>query len=388
MNGRARLAVHRPPVRLIALCALIVGCSRDDAAGGVVQHPLAKYWNRPGSAVQIHGPASGGDHAAAPEIVARLNALTPVLGIGAMDGPAERVFGQIADAATDGQGRLVVLDARYHQLRLYDRRGRFIAAAGRPGAGPGEFQAPAALALDGDSAVWVLDRRAARVSRFRFEQGGIRFASSFALQVAADDLCAMEGDVFVYGVALDRHEVIHRYSAAGTPGPSFGVVYSAPNPLVRNQLLMGRLICAEENRVVLAMSNALPEVRAYEPYGALRWRSVIPDHRAIRMDEEPDGVVQGMPAHGRGYHYGASLVSTHSGYAITQIGLVTMSSMRRPNPFAELHTYVIDTRSGRGWHAGTGIPLLAHLRGPEALSASTDPFPRLTVLAAAAGTGR
>lgn len=388
MSAHARRRFQRIPVLLAALCALLAACSRDEAAGGVVRHPLPQYWNRPGPAVQIHGPGAGGDQPASSELAERLNALAPVLRIGIMDGPAEQVFGEIADAAIDGQGRLVVLDARYHQLRLYDRRGRFIAAAGGPGAGPGEFQSPAALALDGDTAVWVLDRRAARVSRFRLERAGLRFVGSFALDVAAGDLCAMEGDVFVYGMAPDRHEVIHRYTPAGKPGNSFGVVYSAPNPLVRNQLLAGRLACVQDAGLVLAMSNALPEIRAYAPDGALRWRSVLPYHRPIRMDEEPDGVRQGMPEHGDGYHYAASLVSAQPDYAVTQIGLVTRTSMRRPNPFAELQTYVIDTRSGRGWHAGSGIPLLAHLRGGHALSASSDPFPRLTVLSATAGTGR
>lgn len=360
---------------------LMTGCSGDASPGGAVQHPLARYWNRPGPAVEINGAGSRTAGQAAPALVAKLNTLAPVVGIGELDGAPEQVFGEITDAAFDPQGRIVVLDARYNQLRLYERDGRFIAAGGGPGGGPGEFQSPTALALQGDSTVWVLDRRAARISRFHLGLNGFRFVDSFQLRVGADDLCAMGDYLFVYGLGAGRHETVHRYSTAGKQAGSFGVVYTAPNPLVRGQLLMGRLLCDEGQGVVLAMSNFLPEIRAYDAGGTLRWRSVLPDHLPIRMEENAEGVRQGMPAHGRGYHYAATLVPAPPDHAVVQVSLVTMNSIRQRNPFAQLSSYVLDTRSGRGWHAGTSLPPLADVGGGEALSLRMDPFPRLTVLA-------
>lgn len=372
----------------LAAWMLMAGCTRDAPPSGGVQHPVARYWSRPGPAVEIHGPGSNANGMAPPAITTQLNALAPVLRIGEMDGAPEQVFGEIADAAFDRRGRMVVLDARYNQLRLYDRQGRFITAAGGPGAGPGEFQSPAALALHGDSVVWVLDRRAARISRFHLGLDGFRFADSFQVRVGADDLCAMGEHLFVYGLSAERHETVHRYTTTGEQAGSFGVIYTAPNPLVRGQLLMGRLTCAEADGLVLAMSIFLPEIRAYNADGALRWRSVLPDHLPILMEENADGVRQGMPAHGRGYHYAATLVPAPPGHVVVQLSLVTMNSIRQQNPFAQLSTYVLETRSGRGWHAGTTLPAMAAVRGGEALSLQTDPFPRLTLLTDTARAGR
>jgi hypothetical protein len=373
---------------MAAAWTLTAGCTRDASPGGGVQHPLARYWSRPGPAVEIHGPGSGANGTARPAITTRLHALTPVLGIGALDGAPEQVFGEIADAAVDQWGRFVVLDARYNQLRLYDGRGRFIAAGGGPGAGPGEFQSPAALALQGDSTVWVLDRRAARVSRFHLGQDGFRFVDSFQLRVGGDDLCALGDHLFVYGLGAEGTETVHRYSAAGRSAGSFGIVYTGSNPLVRRQLLMGRLTCAEEDGLVLAMSNFLPEIRAYSADGALRWRSVFPDHLPILMEENAEGVRQGMPGHGRGYHYAASLVATTPGHAVVQLAHLTLTSIRSPYPFARLDTYVLDTRTGRGEHAGSDLPLLVYMGDRQALSARADPFPRLTLLADTADARR
>jgi hypothetical protein len=366
---------------------LLAGCS-PDAPPGVVEHPLSQYWSRPGAAVQISGPHTGESTAGKSALVRDLDRLEPVVQIGSLDGAPEQVFGEIVDAALDARGRMIVLDARYNDLRLYDRAGRFIASAGGPGDGPGEFQSPAALALHGDTTVWVLDRRAARVSRFRLQPDGFRFVRSFPVRVSAYDLCAMGGSLFVYGLSAERNETIHRFTTSGKEAGAFGVVYTAPNPLVRGQLLMGRLTCAEADGLVLAMSNFLPEVRGYTGDGILRWRAVLPDHQPIRMDEEPDGVRQGMPAHGRGYHYAASLVAAAPGHAILQMAHLTPASLRSPYPFARLDTYVLDTRTGRGEHAGSDVPLLAYVREHHALSAREDPFPRLTLLADTARAGR
>lgn len=373
---------------VVAMWALLAGCSRDAAPGGVVEHPLPQYWIRPGPAVRISGPENRESTASKSGFAHDLNGLGPLVQIGSLDGAPEQVFGEIVDAALDSQGRMIVLDSRYNNLRLYDRTGRFISAAGRPGAGPGEFQSPAALALHGDTSVWVLDRRAARVSHFRLQPDGFRFIRSFQVRVSADDLCAMGGSLYVYGLSAEQNETIHRYTTTGKEAGAFGVVYTAPNPLVRGQLLMGRLTCAEADGLVLAMANFLPEIRAYAADGTLRWRAVLPDHQPIRMDEEPDGVRQGMPAHGRGYHYAASLVAAAPGYAIMQRAHLTPTSLRSPYPFAQLDTYVLDTRTGRGEHAGNDLPLLAYVRDHQALSARADPFPRLTLLTDTARAGR
>ena len=50
-------------------------------------------------------------------------------------------------------------------VRMFNADGMFVRTVGRPGAGPGEFQAAIASGLVGDT-LWVWDRRAYRFSQF------------------------------------------------------------------------------------------------------------------------------------------------------------------------------------------------------------------------------
>jgi hypothetical protein len=73
-----------------------------------------------------------------------------VLSIGALDAPAEEVFGQIAEVVVDSIGNIYVLDDLNHVLRVFGPEGRLITAIGRQGNGPGEFDAELAAFIDGD----------------------------------------------------------------------------------------------------------------------------------------------------------------------------------------------------------------------------------------------
>jgi hypothetical protein len=66
--------------------------------------------------------------------------------------------------AVDGE-HVWVLDAGAGQIFAYDRLGRYRAAMGRKGRGPGELQDPLALGVAGDS-LWVLDVGNGRIEYF------------------------------------------------------------------------------------------------------------------------------------------------------------------------------------------------------------------------------
>ena len=59
--------------------------------------------------------------------------------------------------ASDGAGRLYVLDAAGRRVLVYDAEGRHVATHGRPGGGPGELAAPSALAIGPGDSIWVAD---------------------------------------------------------------------------------------------------------------------------------------------------------------------------------------------------------------------------------------
>ncbi|MFL5385334.1 MAG: hypothetical protein ACJ8GN_22675 [Longimicrobiaceae bacterium] len=65
----------------------------------------------------------------------------------------------VAARMTEGARHVVVLDAAPPFVKVFGRDGRFQAAFARKGGGPGELQAPAALATSGDTAILVADAR-------------------------------------------------------------------------------------------------------------------------------------------------------------------------------------------------------------------------------------
>lgn len=84
------------------------------------------------------------------------DAVRPAYTVGVMEGAEHEMFGRVAGVAFDRSGNLYVLDAGNHRVVVYGPDGRFLRLFGRRGAGPGEFQAPMALAVAGDE-VTVLD---------------------------------------------------------------------------------------------------------------------------------------------------------------------------------------------------------------------------------------
>ena len=64
----------------------------------------------------------------------------PALTIGVVDGPDALMFQRIVSVARDGEGRLVVADAGWGEIRVFDAGGEHLLTTGREGEGPGEFQ--------------------------------------------------------------------------------------------------------------------------------------------------------------------------------------------------------------------------------------------------------
>jgi hypothetical protein len=63
----------------------------------------------------------------------------PVVEVGGVDGVGPTEFADIMGAVRLPNGNIVVANMRTNELRFFDRAGKFIKAAGRTGAGPGEF---------------------------------------------------------------------------------------------------------------------------------------------------------------------------------------------------------------------------------------------------------
>lgn len=104
--------------------------------------------------------------------------VAPLLDIGAVDADPEYQLFQVAGALRLSDGRIVVANSGSSELRFFDADGTFLAASGREGGGPGEFEDLLWLErLAGDS-IMAYDWRQRRVSIF--DPHG-RFVRSFDL---------------------------------------------------------------------------------------------------------------------------------------------------------------------------------------------------------------
>jgi hypothetical protein len=82
--------------------------------------------------------------------------LVQEISIGAVDGPDEYIFGNVADIALGKDGAIYVLDRSIGGIRMYDANGKYLRTIGRRGQGPGEIMSPSGITTlkDGRLLLW------------------------------------------------------------------------------------------------------------------------------------------------------------------------------------------------------------------------------------------
>jgi len=133
-----------------------------------------------------------------------------LLAFGRMKQPGDDVahFNQPTDVAFDGAGNVYIADG-YGNSRVlkFDRAGKFMLGWGMKGSGPGQFDLPHTIAVDGDL-VYVGDRENARIQIFdtngRFVKEWRHVGHPFGLFIAPDH-AIYEGDAIAGRILkLDR----------------------------------------------------------------------------------------------------------------------------------------------------------------------------------------
>ncbi|HEX7051810.1 MAG TPA: hypothetical protein VF188_16510 [Longimicrobiales bacterium] len=135
-------------------------------------------------------------------------------------------IGAVGDLAVRSDGRLYLSDLRLQRVLAIGPDGTEAGSFGREGSGPGEFLAPMALAIAGDT-VWVYDRRNARVQVFdadgRFRRGypvSVGFTAGGITLNDRGDLAAATGGRDSALVAI--------FDADGTRAATFGTPIVPP----------------------------------------------------------------------------------------------------------------------------------------------------------------
>src|SRR5690606_22934085 len=129
-------------------------------------------------------------------------------------------LGRIRAVVPDRSGGLIVLDELMLEVRRYGPDGGLIARAGRGGSGPGEFRAPADIALDRAGNVHVLDPARGRISVLQSdEREGYRPLRDIRTSVPGYAFCMMDDEYIV--VSPEEDAVLHRLSSDGRVLRSF-----------------------------------------------------------------------------------------------------------------------------------------------------------------------
>jgi peptidylamidoglycolate lyase len=90
-----------------------------------------------------------------------------VLGTHGVAGNDARHFNRPTQVAITDEGAILVADGyRNTRIARFAPDGRFVGQWGQPGTGPGQFNTPHALAIDGDGKVYVADRENDRIQVF------------------------------------------------------------------------------------------------------------------------------------------------------------------------------------------------------------------------------
>ncbi len=165
------VAVHYAPDREELFVVDVAGHGiKVLSPDGRLQRILGRRGSRPG---EFNFPC---DIAAAADILwiadtgnQRIQGITsagdPVVAFGeAGDTPGRMAMPK--GVATDREGNVYVVDARFENVQIFDRAGKLLLVIGEEGNGPGQFWLPAGVFIDQNDRIWICDSYNRRVQVF------------------------------------------------------------------------------------------------------------------------------------------------------------------------------------------------------------------------------
>jgi len=209
---------------------------------------------------------------------------------------------------------------------------------------------------------------------------------SLRFPVSPNAMCVAGTHALVNAPSLADNSIVQVVDQNAAEHQSFGTVYRSPNPTVNYRLSQGRLLCIDnEDLVVFAPEGVLGEVRAYGLDGTLRWITEIPPFKPIQIVEEGRRVRVTIPENG--FHHIESLTRLPGETMLLQKALSVRdaSDLHSAPTTVKRHTYVLKLSTGEGIYVGDGLPLIvaagaSHvITQDEGTNAKGIPYPRLNV---------
>ncbi len=154
-------------------------------------------------------------------------------------------------------GELIIADTENGRLVRIKSNGQLIETIGRPGEGPGEFTQPVDLSYSSsDSVLWIGDRRAGRILKYKLIQDSFQYLDSsiaphLILSSSGSSLVPNNSDSYWFTARLPNDYRIQLFSRTGDVLMEFGDVWhpDAGESGNTGMLNMGQLARVDEARI-------------------------------------------------------------------------------------------------------------------------------------------
>jgi len=294
--------------------------------------------------------------------------------LGLIEGKDYEMFGLIADVDIGSNGDIFVLDARYNDVRVYNTKGDFIQSFGGAGQGPTEFIEAQALSIANDTGLIYVADRHAKIKIFRTIGGKYELRKILELEYAPEDLCIMEGEIYVQGINFSDEHIIHVYDMSGNITRSFGELYNSSNPVVKYSLSAGPVACL--SNYILHQSTNMPYIDVYNIDGILHGVIKFNDFHPMNIIEEDTSITFDP---GEVFDLMSQVTPIGSNYFLVQISRTTKKTREEHKEYETIYTYIVSATTWEGIYIGTRLPRILKIDDDRLYAAINSPFPQLII---------
>lgn len=289
---------------------------------------------------------------------------------------APDLIGNIAAALLLPSGRVVVLDDKQSELRIFDASGRPAQRLGRAGRGPGEFFNPLSIAADARGYIYVADLAHA-VQVYAPGPAGYRYVRTMRIEVAAHGMCFLDTLLVVQGMKFGEPQILRVYGRSGRLVNTFGTLYRSPNVLLNYQFPDGQIACdSRRGLIYYTPRSAIGEVRAYRPDGSVAWRTLLTGYKVNRIEGAAGGARVTVD---EGVHMVHAFTLLPGRGLLVQVAFLSPQALHDRVPFTTLHSFQLDPVTGQPTPLGEEVPPIVAATTDAVVVALNDPVPRFEV---------
>jgi hypothetical protein len=361
---------------MTAVCLQIAGIGV--VADAQILHPTKENMNVAANHVLRYGDALPVGHRLT-AAAQRIRSAVIERKVGTEDGDAVEVLGNVAAAVEDSEGRVIVLDRSFQNLRIIDRNPAKSFVLGRKGSGPLDFRSPMSMWLTKDGTVSVADA-VVGVKRIAVETlQSARLISTLKVSGDITSACQSESGVATFRVSRTETPLVEVRAANGQLRAAFGQPYEASSSLTRVIMSEGTIGCSNDQSYLLSLSS-MPFIHGYDSRGKKLWTSRLQEFAIGMQEETADKSGRhsiGLLAGTKSFSNVLALIPFEESLMIVQVAQHTDKSLRARRDFESLDTYVVDARDGQGLHVSSKLPRITSARRGGFVATVNDPYPQV-----------